>query len=58
MVQGYYILVGGGGGGLVVAGMTVAVVVCILLDDWASVDVAEAVVERVVFGRVLYTFQF
>ena len=58
MVQGYYILVGGGGIGLVVAGMTVTVVVCILLDDWASVDVAEAVVERVVFGRVLYTFQF
>ena len=58
MVQGYYILVGGGGVGLVVAGMTVAVVVCILLDDWASVDVAKAVVERVVFGRVLYTFQF
>ena len=65
----YYILVGDGGVGLLVAGVTVvavvalagvtvAVVVCILLDDWASVNVAEAVVEKVDFGQVLNTFQF
>ena len=43
---------------VVLAEATVAVVVCILLDDWVSVDVADAVVEKVVFGRVYNTFQF